>query len=209
MAILHKSLRMLLLRNAIFVILLALAVAATPPVYYYYKGTLSASPLPPTAKADAVIVFTGSPDRLIEGTEMYLEGKAKRMMITGTDYPNDIKGPGVRKLLKKIRKDKIYVDLKAKNTIENAKNGAEWAIKNNVKSILLITNEAHMPRAYFELRHLLPKQVKIYTNATPGGNKKYSALDSEKGRLLCRMYETATDTSFCYKARSITQNLGL
>lgn len=200
---------MLLLRNALFVVLLALAVAVVPPLYHYNKGYLSAQPLPPTAKADAVMVFTGSAERIVEGSESYLEGKAKRMMITGTDYTTEAKEPKVRKLLRKVRKDKIYVDLKARNTIENARNGAQWAMKNHVNSILLVTNEAHMPRAYFELRRLLPEKVKIYTNTVPGGLKKYSGLDSEKGRLLCRMYETATDTSFCYKTRIIAKNLGM
>lgn len=200
---------MLLLRNAIFVVLLALAVMVAPPLYHYKKGNLSAQPLPPTAKADAVMVFTGSAERIVEGSESYLEGKAKRLMITGKDYAKEAKEPKVRKLLRKVRKDKIYVDPSARNTIENARDGAAWALKNHVNSILLVTSEAHMPRAYFELRRLLPENIKIYTNTVPGGSQKYSKLDSEKGRLLCRMYETATDTSFCYKTRTLARELGL
>ena len=199
---------MLKLRSTLIILFLAVGLAVAPPIYHFAQGNLSVTHLPPTTKTDAVMVFTGSSDRLAQGYKFYLKGLAKRMMITGYDYPRDVRGPGVLALSKRVKKDKVFIDLEAKNTIENAENGAEWAIKNHVESILLITTDGHMPRAYFELRRLLPDNVKIYTNPVPG-KLKYAGIDSEKSRLMCRLYETATDTSFCYKTRDIARNLGL
>ncbi len=200
---------MVSLRKAIIGVVVVVAVAACgslPLLSHYLKGNLTFSQLPSQEKPDAVMVFTGSSDRLVEGYNFYLKGLSKKLMITGYDYPQLAKEPSVRKLLRKVQKGKVYIDLKARNTIENAQNGAQWALKNHVKSILLVTTEGHMPRAYFELRRLLPPDVKVYTNAVPG-KIKYAGIDSERGRLLCRMYETATGTSFCYQTRSFVRSL--
>jgi uncharacterized SAM-binding protein YcdF (DUF218 family) len=182
--------------------------AVSAPLYHFRAGNLLAPALPPETKADAVMVFTGASERLQKGYQAYLQGVGEKIMVTGRDFPKDARAPMVRALSKKIRRDDIYVDLDAKNTIENAKHAAEWAKKQDVDSIVLITSEGHMPRAYFELRRLLPDHVKVYTNPVPG-TLNYSGVDSETGRLLCRMYETVTEASFCYKAREIARNMGL
>lgn len=201
---------MVMWRVTIFILLISACLMAMPPLYHFSKGNLSSDePLPPAQKADAVMVFTGSSDRLVEGYEAYLEGIARKIMVTGRDFPTDAQEPEVRQLSKKIRRKDIFVETAAENTIENAEEGAEWALRNHIKSIVLITTENHMPRAYFELRRLLPDSVKVYTDPVPGGSRKYSKVDSEKSRLFCRLYETATDTDFCYKTREIVRSLGM
>lgn len=194
-------------RYMIAVLVLIGGLLTSPVIYHFFKGNLVLFSFPAEeANADAVMVFTGSPDRLVQGYESYLRGEGKKLMITGRDYPKDAKKAEVRRLSRQVNKNKVYIDLKARNTIENAKNGAAWALKNNVKSILLVTTEEHMSRAYFELHRLLPSNVKIYTDEVPG-DIDYPGMDSETGRLVCRMYETATDTSFCYKTRNIVRNI--
>lgn len=188
---------------------LAIGVIAMPVFYHYSAGNLAwaAVTLPPKSHTDAVIVFTGDSDRTVKGYQFYLMGWAKRLMITGDDYTEEYKDEvKVRRLSKAADKDDVTIDLEATNTIENAENSAEWVLKNGAKTVLLITNEDHMPRAFFELRRQLPESVKIYTNPTPG-EIDHAGLDSEKGRLLCRVYETATGTSFCYQTREIIQAL--
>jgi uncharacterized SAM-binding protein YcdF (DUF218 family) len=190
-------------------VMLAIGVMAMPVLYHYSKGNLAwaAVPLPPKSHTDAVVVFTGDSDRAVKGYQFYLMGWAKRLMITGYDYTKEYKEePKVRRLSKRADKDDVTIDLEATNTIENAENSAEWILKNGAKTVLLITNEDHMPRAFFELRRQLPESIKIYTNPTKG-EIDHAGLDSEKGRLLCRMYETATGASFCYQTRQIIQAL--
>ncbi len=187
-------------------VMMALSFLSAPLVYHYSQGNLSSTILPDKARTDAVMVFTGSADRTIRGYQFYLMGWAERLMITGDDYQNEIRVPKLRNLSKRANKNDVTIDLKATNTIENAENGAAWAIQNKVKSILLITTEGHMPRAYFELRRLLPDDIKIYTKPVPG-EVHHAGMDSERGRLLCRLYETATGTSFCYETRELIQGL--
>lgn len=190
-------------------ILLAIGVIAMPVLYHYSKGNLAwaSVAIPPKKHIDAVVVFTGNAERTVRGYQFYLMGWAKRLMISGDDYTEEYKDEvKVRRLSKAADKDEVTIDLKATNTIENAENSAEWIMENGAKTVLLITAEEHMPRAFFELRRQLPENIKIYTKPT-GGNVVHAGLDSEQGRLLCRVYETATGTSFCYQTRQIIQAL--
>jgi len=200
---------MLFMRCVIFVFLVVVGLMAVPPLYHLSQGNLlTGEKLPPRAVADAVMVFTGDAERIAQGYELYLDGEAEKIMVTGEDFPLQASGPEVRELSRHIRRDDINVDLEAKNTIENAAHAAEWAMEQDVESIVLVTSEDHMQRAFFELRRLLPDNVKLYTNPVPG-SLNYSGLDSEAGRLLCRLYETTTDTSFCYQTRKLAQQLGM
>jgi len=190
-------------------IVLAVGVFAMPLLYHYSRGNLAwaSVTVPPQKHIDAVVVFTGNAERTVRGYQFYLMGWAKRLMISGDDYAEEYKDDvKVRRLSKAADKEDVTIDLEATNTIENAENSAEWILKNGAKTVLLVTAEEHMPRAFFELRRQLPENIKIYTKPT-GGDVKHAGLDSEQGRLLCRVYETATGTSFCYQTRQIIKAL--
>lgn len=191
-------------RTFFFALIAVLGILLAPPIGHFARGHFSYDDLPAEEKTDAIMVFSGTSERLAEGYDLYLQGLTKKLMITGNDYPILAKAPEVRKIVQKIRrqKDKVFIDLTAENTIENAESGAEWAIANNVKSILLVTSEGHMQRAFFELRRLLPDDIEIYTHTVPGAYN-VAALDSEQAALLCRVYETAINADFCFQARDI------
>ncbi len=199
---------MIFWRRTIIALVLVAGFVSAPLLGHYFEGHLTYSTLPPAEKTDAVMVFSGSSDRLAEGYKLYSKGLTEKLMITGNDYFVNAKEPQVKKLLRKLKnqKDKIFIDLTAENTIENAMMGSDWALKNHVKSILLITTQSHMPRAFFELRRLLPDDVEIFTHEVPG-EYEVAGLDSEQTRLLCRVYETAIDTNFCYQAREWIETL--
>src|SRR4029079_12695914 len=46
-------------------------------------------------------------------------------------------------------------DREALDTIGNAEESAEWVEKHNYRSVILVTNNYHMPRSLLELRRLL------------------------------------------------------
>lgn len=187
-------------------------LAAIPPAYHLAHGNIllnSVSIEETKADAvDAVVVFTGAAERISEGYREYLEGAAEKIMVTGDDFAEQASEPEVKELAKEIRRDDIYVDLEATNTIENAEHVAEWAEWQDIESLSLVTSEAHMPRAFFELRRILPEHIKIYPRPVEG-DIKYAGIDSETGRLLCRMYETVSEMPFCYQARELARRIGM
>lgn len=186
----------------------AFGMTAIPPAYHYAAGHLTPRMASNDTIPDAIMVFTGDSERVVEGYDLYLTDFPGKLMISGREYPADAQTPVIKALADQADQNRVFIDPLATSTIENAQNGAKWAIENNVKSILLITSDYHMERSYFELRRLLPDRVQIFEKPIPGIASK-KMVDSETNRLLCRMYETFLDGSFCYQTRRVAQDFGL
>ena len=125
------------------------------------------TPAPEPPKAEGLVVLTGmSSQRIEEGMHLLREGKAQRMLVSGvnlTVHPRDFK------IMFRVspRLFACCVDLgrDAVDTRSNGEESAAWVKKNGYRSIRLITTDWHMPRAYFELRQALPKNVSIIRDA--------------------------------------------
>lgn len=186
--------------------LCAVFTAALPPAYHWLEGNLTPVPAAADQRTDAIVVFTGGNDRIEHGQTLFAQGMAKWLMISGMDkaHPHRMEA----EYAQAFSTPSIHLDFEAKNTIQNARNASDWVKTMNVHSVRLVTSEDHMPRAYFELRRLLPTSVTLVADALPG-NKREREMDSEINRLLCRTYETALDVTFCYGARKMLRDWGL
>jgi len=114
--------------------------------------------------ADGIVVLTGGASRMETGLELLKAGKAKRLLISGVH-------PAAR--LIDLRRatgadSKLFnccvdLDRVALNTIGNAQESAKWALANTFASIIVVTNNYHMPRSLLEMRRILPKaELKAY-----------------------------------------------
>ncbi len=199
---------MRLLKGTILTLAAAFGIAAAPPAYHYARGNLTFSRLPEGKPTDALMVFTGTSDRIVHGYDLYMNGYSGSMMISGYDYAQALEEPYIKAMAAKSEGGRIFIDDKAENTIQNARNGAKWIKEQGIKSVLLITSGNHMARSYFELRRLVPDSVKIYAEPL----KNYQAppsYDNERTRLACRVYETVSGIPFCYPARSAVREFSL
>ncbi len=110
--------------------------------------------------ADAIIVLTGGSQRVNKGLDLLARGEAPQLFISGV-------GEGVK--LEEIldfwdrpiitpEKSECCVVLgrRARNTFGNAFEVKEWADKEDMKSIRLVTSDYHMPRALVEFRSAMP-----------------------------------------------------
>ncbi len=110
---------------------------------------------------DAVVVLAGGRGRVEEGVRLYREGKGERLFLIGVD-------PSVRKsdLFKeesgKRNGDQVYLEKASRNTLENAIFARELIVKENVRSMQLITSRYHMKRSLLIFRNILPKDIAIY-----------------------------------------------
>lgn len=117
-------------------------------------------------KTDGIIVLTGGPNRIERGLAVLEKGEAKRMLVSGVNMtvrPRDF-------LIMFRVSPKMFgccIDLgqDAVDTRSNGEESAQWVSKHGYKSIRLITTDWHMPRARFELRQALPKNVQILPDA--------------------------------------------
>lgn len=110
------------------------------------------------ASADGIVVLTGGQSRLDSGVDLLKAGKGKRLLISGVN-------PKAR--LEDLRlatggEEQLFdccvdIDRAALNTIGNAEESAKWAAANTYGSIIVVTNNYHMPRSLLEMRRILPK----------------------------------------------------
>lgn len=110
------------------------------------------------APADAIVSLTGgSRARLTEGVKLLELKKGKRLLISGvfknaTQEEIRFVTGGSKDLFA------CCIDLgrEATDTIGNAAEVRDWVNKNNIKSIILITDNYHMPRSILEIKNAKP-----------------------------------------------------
>ena len=107
-------------------------------------------------KADAIIVLTGGQSRLDAAMALLESGKGERLLISGV-HPSASR----RQLQKATGGDKelfsccVDLDRTALDTIGNAEESAKWVENHAYGSIILVTNNYHMPRSLLEMGRLL------------------------------------------------------
>ncbi len=107
-------------------------------------------------KADAIIVLTGGTSRLDAAMDLLETGKGERLLISGV-HPSATR----RQLQVATGSDKdlfsccVDIDHAALDTIGNAEESAKWVESHAYGSVILVTNNYHMPRSLLEMGRLL------------------------------------------------------
>lgn len=105
------------------------------------------------ADADAIIVLTGGEKRLDAAVDLLRSGKGQRLLISGV-HPS----ARIVDLQKATGGDAqlfsccIDIDRAALDTIGNAEESARWITSHAWDTIIVVTNNYHMPRSLLELR---------------------------------------------------------
>lgn len=112
--------------------------------------------------ADGVVALTGGPDRIADAASLLASGQAKRMLISGVNQQTTRTA-----LARETPRFSEIVDCcaemgyAAENTLGNAVEIAAWARRNELRSLIVVTSDYHMPRAIAELREALPGSTLI------------------------------------------------
>lgn len=109
------------------------------------------------AKADAVIVLTGGHGRITTGLNLFSQERAKHLFISGVH--ETVKKKEILNMWHgqtPLPKCCVTLGYEAKTTISNASEVKEWAKKNDIQSIILVTNDYHMSRAMLEFNYAMP-----------------------------------------------------
>ncbi len=164
MAVTDKSADILLIRLGKW-----LAVAGITLVFglvaglQYFVLTLPKPPAGAIPISDGIVVITGGQQRLTNGLKLLKNGLSPKMLVSGV-------GPGVSKsiLAAKLGLDPdsrakldccVELEFKASDTRGNASAAAQWAERNNLQSLLLVTANYHMPRA----EHIFRREISQLT----------------------------------------------
>jgi uncharacterized SAM-binding protein YcdF (DUF218 family) len=108
--------------------------------------------------ADGIIVLTGGQSRIGAALDLLKSGKGKRLLISGVNPHSG------RKTLREVTGGDrqlfsccIDIDHEAVDTIGNAEQSARWMAEHEYGSVILVTNNYHMPRSLLEIHRLLPR----------------------------------------------------
>ena len=108
------------------------------------------------AAADAIIVLTGGQSRIDAALNLLKSGKGERLLISGANPSSGHEAlraaTGADKQLFKCCVD---IDHAALDTIGNAEESAKWVEQHAYSSVILVTNNYHMPRSLLEMHRLL------------------------------------------------------
>ena len=117
-------------------------------------------------KTDAVVVPTGSGGRIAGGLEILRRTQARKMLVTGVDpevKPKEFAAQfGVEPQLMQCC---VTLGAEAADTRGNALEAADWAKREKLRSLRLVTSDWHMRRAALELRRELPDDIELIKDA--------------------------------------------
>lgn len=118
-------------------------------LFYIYVNRLS----PPDIcePTDGIVVLTGGRGRVQMGLDLLQKGCGKALLISGVSAgKEDVISP---------REDssRVTFGYKARDTIGNAQEIAQWVQENTYKTLLVVTSDYHMARALMELQAAVPQ----------------------------------------------------
>lgn len=123
-----------------------------------FADTVASLQPPATPKADAIVVLTGGYLRIDQAVGLLETGAGQRLLISGV-HP-DTSADQIRKLTRApetLFNCCVDIGRQALDTIGNAHETASWVHEHGYKSILVVTNNYHMPRSLLELASVDPE----------------------------------------------------
>lgn len=111
----------------------------------------------PLTNTDAIVVLTGGSRRLGVGLSLLMQGRAKKLFVSGVH-----RGVDVAELLRVARQSPAEVECcialgyAADNTIGNAAETQRWMKEQGYQSLRLVTASYHMRRSLMEFHAAMP-----------------------------------------------------
>lgn len=129
------------------------------------------SPADEVSYADAIIILTGGMGRSEEGLSLFREGKGGYLIISGVEGSSRLAEifPG-RDLGAMVDTTRIVLDMESRSTVDNAVNVKRIVEDKGFKSLILVTSNYHMKRAFTIFRKAIREDVKIYRHPVKGPN---------------------------------------
>jgi uncharacterized SAM-binding protein YcdF (DUF218 family) len=107
------------------------------------------------APAQAIVALTGGQSRLERSLELLANHKGSRLLISGVNVETSktdlSRAMGANQSLFECC---IDIGYQAQDTVGNANETVEWLEKNKFTSVILVTNNYHMPRSVLEIRRI-------------------------------------------------------
>jgi uncharacterized SAM-binding protein YcdF (DUF218 family) len=127
----------------------------------------------PAAHTDAIVALTGGRLRIETAVDLFGEGKAQKLFISGVNHHVDREA--LTRLFEPVASRAqccIVLGHDADNTLGNARETAQWMRQERYSSLRLVTSWYHMPRSLLEFHQAMPNMrivaSPVFAKADPG-----------------------------------------
>lgn len=110
---------------------------------------------PVSARSDAIVAFSGDPDRIRAAGALLAGGYARHLLIVGQDNGDEVSA--LRLKYPSLADCCIVRNPMSRTTQEDARLAGDWITSTKAHSVILVTSDFHVPRAMVELRRESPK----------------------------------------------------
>lgn len=120
--------------------------------------------------ADCAVVLTGGPGRVREGFDLLAQGQARKLIISGV-HPRAT----LREIFPqwpfygRLRPEDVVLERRSTTTFGNAVQSLPLVEALRCRSVVLVTSQLHMRRAYRTFRRIFPSEYAIITRAVSSG----------------------------------------
>ncbi len=142
----------------------------------------------PPEGVDAAVVLTGGSQRLIAAAGLVEEGTVSIVFVSGvgatvgkSDVVSVIRDGGGT-LSERTADCCLELGHTAQDTIGNARETAAWSTQHDVRSLIVVTSNYHMPRALLELQARMP-DIKLVPHAVQPSEVRLDDLIRSPGSL--------------------------
>lgn len=121
-------------------------------------------------RADCAVVLTGGPGRVREGFDLLAQGQVHKLIISGV-HPRAT----LREIFPQwpfygsLRLEDVVLERRSTTTYGNAVQSLPLVEAVRCRSMVLITSQLHMRRAFKTFRQLFPSEVLILTRSISSG----------------------------------------
>lgn len=159
-------------------VLFLLALLLLPPTVPHLLSLRD--PGPPVRPADAIFVLTGGEGRIQEGYRAWSGGAARELYILGAGrrVPVTRIVPEASRITAEAL-SRVHVEWWSENTLENAFSAKSATGEGKFSSVILVTSDYHIPRAYLAFRKVLPpgvsfSAIRVRPEAGPGARWRWA-----------------------------------
>jgi uncharacterized SAM-binding protein YcdF (DUF218 family) len=146
------------LRGILLGVATAAALALMLGFWGFAQSVNQAAPPDPFPEADAIVTLTGgSLDRLTTGMNLLAAGHGRRLLVSGVNPK--VTDEQIAEMLhggKYLFRCCVDVGRRAEDTLGNAAETAAWAERNGFRTVIVVTDNYHMPRSLSELKLAMP-----------------------------------------------------
>lgn len=117
-------------------------------------------------RTDAIVVLTGGSGRLERGFELMERDRAQRMLISGVDRTvRAVELAEAYDVDERLLECCVTLGRESFDTRSNADEVARWLERRRFRTMRLVTNDLHMPRAGYELRKRIGPDIVVVSDA--------------------------------------------